>query len=176
MTNAQLERYGLPARPSARKKSEYALWLKLVQHAKHRVCVTQRTHKSAPTITSTGQSDGNTAYSGNYAGYVATGSGVGYVTGTWEVPCEQQSYHVTATLNDMVSAASSQSSPTLLSVGTQEVHTETNGVGSDVDRYFVYFQGQGTSFAGPTGVFHCGDDVSAQIMYDNSAQPAQWRS
>jgi hypothetical protein len=181
VTNAQLEQYGLPARPSARKQPrEYAIWLNLVQHAKYRVCVTSRTRgplafNGTSTVAPLSMKTGNTEYSGNSSGYIANGSGIGYVSGTWEVPCEQQSYHVSATLDDMISVASSQSSPIFLSVGTQEVHTETNGVGSDKDRYFVYFQGRGFSFGDPLGrPIHCGDAVSAQIMYDNTVKPAQW--
>jgi hypothetical protein len=181
VTNAQLEQYGLPARPSASKQPrEYTIWLNLVQHAKYRVCVSSRNRSTlafndTSTVAPLSMKTENIQYSGNYAGYIANSSGIGYVSGTWEVPCEQTLYHVSATLNDMIAVASSPSSPTLLSVGTQEVHTETNGVGSDMDRYFVYFQGQGVSFGDPIGhPIHCGDAVSAQIMYDNTVKPAQW--
>lgn len=185
VTNAHLEQYGLPPRPSASKQpQEYAFWLKLVQHTKHRVCVTSTTSQMAFSGTSAvaplSMKTANTEYRQNYSGYTATGSGVGYVSGTWQVPCEQatDNNHNTATLQNLIQVGFPT---TLLAIGTQEAHTETYNsatniwTGSDDDQYIVYFQGQGGSFADPTDFpIHCGDDVSAQISYDNSVSPAQW--
>jgi hypothetical protein len=187
VTNAQLEQYGLPARPSASQKpQEYAFWLKLVQNAKHRVCATSTTSQMAFSGTSAvaplSMKTANTEYHSNFSGYTATGSSVGYVSGTWEVPSEQltNGNHNTATLQNLIQLGFPS---TLLTIGTQEAHTETYNsatnvwTGSDDDQFFVFFQGAGGSYAAPTDFpIHAGDAVNAQIGYDNSTATPQWNA
>jgi hypothetical protein len=180
VTNAQLERYGLPARPSASKQPrEYATWLNLVRHDKHRICTTSTGGKMAFSGTSAvsplSMKSANVEYFNFASGYTATGSGIGYVTGTWEVPCPQDG-HVTATLQNLVQVGFPS---TLLAIGTQENHTQSSvgNYGTDKDQYVVYFQGQGGSLANPIDYpIHCGDAVSAQIVYDNSGGTPQWNA
>jgi hypothetical protein len=180
VTNAQLEQYGMPTRPSASKQPrEYATWLNLVRHDKHRICATGTSGKMAfsgtPAVAPLGMKTANTQYVDNHSGYTATGSGIGYVTGTWEIPCPQDD-HVTATMQDLVVLGFPA---TLLAIGTQVNHTQSTvgRYGTDKDQYVAYFQGQGGTLADPTGYpINCGDAVIVQIMYNNSGPTPQWNA
>jgi hypothetical protein len=176
VTNAQLEQYGLPTRPSARKQPrEYARWLNLVQHDKHRICATgtrKMAFSGTPAVAPLSMS-GKPMSSPTSSGYMAGVLHVGYVTGTWEVPCTQND-RVTASVQDQVQVGF----PTaLLSIGTLVTHTKSpgSGYGTDQDQYFVSFQGQGGLLADPTAYpINCGDAVIVQIMYNNAGPTPQW--
>jgi hypothetical protein len=186
VTNAQLEQYGLPPRPSASQKpQEYAFWLKLVQNAKHRVCATSTTSQMAFSGTSAvaplSMKTANLLHDNYNSGYVAYATGAVYVSGTWKVPCPQGMPTETATMQDRIQVGY----PTpVVTVGTQIQHTEgaNGGYGTDKDQYFVSYQppiiGRSTgALADPVDFpIHCGDTVSAQITYDNSVSPAQWNA
>jgi hypothetical protein len=178
VTNAQLEYYGLPARPSASKQSEeYVYWLNLVQHDKYRVCTTS-TSKMAFSGTSAVKplsmdTTNKLSYFNYYSGYAArsqdSNASIRYLTGTWQVPCLHD--NTTATMRDQVSVGFST---VLLAIGTQITHT-AGRQGPDTYQYYAYLQGLGISFADPIAhPISCGNTVNVQIMYDNIGATPQW--
>ncbi len=161
LSNAQLDTYGLPRRPT--DGARMPKWKKVLSHAKHRVC-----GKGTPTNTGTqntsveqAQPNSCTNCSEVFAGNYATGGGYTEIWSNWYVPCLQTTHS-----GKSITWIGIEGGSVVAQVGTEQ--------NTSSPQYFAWWEDRGdVPDNGPYDVFSvsCGDYMYAEVEANSSNYP-----